>query len=103
MHHQDPATEIPLPSPEWNETLRHYPRDSCVHRLFEDQAARRTQSVAAAFEDQRFTYQELNCRSNQLARYLRKRGAGPDALVGLCGERSLDRVVSLWAVFTAGG
>ncbi|PYV69596.1 MAG: amino acid adenylation protein [Acidobacteria bacterium] len=103
MHHQDPATEMPLPSPEWNETLRHYPRDSCVHRLFEDQAERRTQSVAAAFEDQRFTYQELNCRSNQLARYLRKRGVGPDVLVGLCVERSLDMVVGLLGILKAGG
>src|SRR5205823_5566785 len=103
MHHQDQATETRLPSPEWNDTRRDYPRDSCVHRLFEDQAERRTQSVAAAFEDQRFTYQELNCRSNQLAHYLRKRGIGPDILVGLCVERSSEMIVGLLGILKAGG
>ena len=55
------------------------------------------------FEDQQLTYWELNRRSNQLAHHLRKLGVGPDVLVGICAERSLDMVVGLLAILKAGG
>src|SRR5581483_7768935 len=95
--------ETLFPSAEWNNTSREYPRYSCVHQLFEEQAARRGDCVAVAFDDQKLTYAELNCRANQLARYLRERGVGPDVLVGLCVERSLDMVVGLLGILKAGG
>jgi amino acid adenylation domain-containing protein len=103
MDQSSQAIKMPLPAPEWNNTVRDYPRNSCVHELFEIQAGRRPHTIAVAFEDQTLTYEELNCRSNQLARYLRQRGVGPDVLVGLCVERSLDMVVGLLGILKAGG
>ena len=55
------------------------------------------------FEERHLTYQELNNRSNQLAHYLRKLGIGPEVLVGLCMDRSLEIIVSLFGVLKAGG
>ena len=56
-----------------------------------------------AFGDESLTYAQLNARSNQLAHYLRKRGVGPDVLVAICVERSLDMIVGLLGVLKAGG
>ena len=47
-----------------------YPQDSCIHQLFEAQVERTPDAAALVFEDQSLTYQELNCRSNQLAHHL---------------------------------
>jgi amino acid adenylation domain-containing protein len=88
---------------EWNNTAKEYPKEKCVHHLFEEQVARTPDAVAAIFEQERLTYQELNRRANQLAHYLQQRGVGPDILVGVCMERSLEMVVSLLAILKAGG
>jgi non-ribosomal peptide synthetase component F len=80
---------------EWNRTERDYPRDKCVHQLFEEQVERTPEAVAVVFEGQSLTYRELNARANQLGHHLRSLGVGPDVLVGLCVERSLEMVVSL--------
>ena len=60
-------------------------------------------AVAVVFEDQQLTYRELNKRANQLAHYLRKLGVGPEVLVGICVERSLEMVVGLLGILKAGG
>jgi amino acid adenylation domain-containing protein/FkbH-like protein len=86
----------------WNED-REYPVQKCVHQLFEEQAARLPNKTALAFESQTVTYAELNARSNQLARYLSRFGVGPDVLVGLCLQRSLDLVIAVLAILKAGG
>ncbi|HVO61623.1 MAG TPA: amino acid adenylation domain-containing protein [Terriglobales bacterium] len=86
----------------WNEQ-REYPVQRCVHQLFEEQAARVPGNTALVFESQRMTYAELNARSNQLACYLRRVGVGPDVLVGLLMQRSLDLVISILAILKAGG
>jgi amino acid adenylation domain-containing protein len=78
-------------------------RENCVHEFFEEQAAARPDAFAVVSERQSLTYEELNRRSNQLARYLRERGVGPETLVGLCLERSLETVVGLLAILKAGG
>src|SRR5262249_41445509 len=51
----------------------------------------------------RLTYQELNERANQLAHYLRRRGVGPEVLVGICVERSLEMIIGLLGILKAGG
>jgi amino acid adenylation domain-containing protein len=71
--------------------------------LFEAQVEKRPDAVAVVCEDRRFTYRELNARSNQLARHLRSLGVGPDVLVGLCLERSLEMIVGLMGILKAGG
>jgi amino acid adenylation domain-containing protein len=88
---------------DWNDTRQDYPRDRCIHELVESQAEQTPEAVAVVFEDQHLTYGELNRRANQLARHLRQLGVGPDVLVGLCMERSLDLVVGLLGILKAGG
>lgn len=88
---------------EWNDTRKDYPRGKCIHELFEAEAERSPDAVAVVFQDKQLTYRELNRRANQLARYLQKRGVGPEVLVGICMERSLDTVVGLLGILKAGG
>ncbi|MFN6487124.1 MULTISPECIES: non-ribosomal peptide synthetase, partial [unclassified Nostoc] len=88
---------------EWNQTAVEYPLNKCVHQLFEEQVERTPDAVAVAFENEQLTYQQLNCRANQLAHYLQSLGVKPDVLVGICVERSLEMVVGLLGILKAGG
>ena len=106
-----PISQLPILTEEerhqilevWNDTARGYPADRCVHQLFEEQVGRTPEAVAVVFENQQLTYRELNARSNQLAHYLRDLGVGPEMLVGICLERSLEMVVGLLGILKAGG
>ena len=88
---------------EWNETAADYPRDQCIHHLFETQASRTPNAVALVCRDQQITYAELNTRANQLAGHLRERGVGRGVLVGICIDRSIDAVLGLLGILKAGG
>ena len=88
---------------EWNDTATGHPRDRCVHERFGEQAERTPDAIAAVCGDEQLTYQELNLRANQLAHHLRTLGVGPDVLVGICVERSLEMVVGLLGILKAGG
>jgi natural product biosynthesis luciferase-like monooxygenase protein len=74
-----------------------------VHQFFEAQARQRPEAVAAVFEAEQLTYRELDQRANQLAHHLRKLQVGPEVLVGICMDVSLEMLVSLLAVLKAGG
>jgi amino acid adenylation domain-containing protein len=74
-----------------------------VHQIFEQQAARTPGATAVVFADQSLSYGELNQRANQAAHYLRRNSIGPDALVGVCMERTPLLLVALLAVWKAGG
>ncbi|MEK6284041.1 MAG: amino acid adenylation domain-containing protein, partial [Acidobacteriota bacterium] len=87
---------------EWNQTTAATPA-SCLHELFEEQVERTPDAVAVTFEEQQLSYGELNQRANQLAHHLRSVGVGPEVLVGVLMERSVELVVSLLAVLKAGG
>jgi amino acid adenylation domain-containing protein/non-ribosomal peptide synthase protein (TIGR01720 family) len=80
-----------------------FPGDDCLHTRFERQATRTPDAVALRFEETHLTYAELNARANRLAHRLRRHGVGPEVLVGLLAERSLDLVVGLLAILKAGG
>jgi amino acid adenylation domain-containing protein/non-ribosomal peptide synthase protein (TIGR01720 family) len=88
---------------EWNDTQVDYPKDVCIHQLFEAQAERTPDAVAVVFQDQQLTYGELNRRANQLAHHLRSLGVSPDDLVGICVERSLEMIVGFLGILKAGG
>jgi amino acid adenylation domain-containing protein len=88
---------------EWNRTHANYPKDKCIHELFEAQADRTPDAVAVVFEGEQLTYSELNRRANRLAHRLRKFGIGPEVLVGICVERSLEMVIGLLGILKAGG
>jgi amino acid adenylation domain-containing protein len=74
-----------------------------IHRLIEDQAAHKPEATAVVVEDQQLSYGELNRRANQLAHHLQRLGVGPEDLVGLCLERSVELVVGMLAILKAGG
>ena len=89
---------------EWNDTAAANPaKDVCVHQLIERQAGRTPEEVAAVCGQERLTYGELERRAGRLADELRARGVGPDVLVGLLVERSLDMMVALLGILKAGG
>ncbi len=88
---------------EWNDTAADYPRDKCIHQLFEEQVRQTPDAVAVVFEDRELTYAQLNAQANQLAHYLRQLGVGPEILVAICVERSLEMVVGLLGILKAGG
>ncbi|HKV36649.1 MAG TPA: amino acid adenylation domain-containing protein [Pyrinomonadaceae bacterium] len=86
-----------------NETTRIYPKELCLHKLFEAQVAQTPNALAVVCDDERLSYEELNARANQLAHYLRRLGVGSEARVGICVERSVQMLISLLAILKAGG
>jgi amino acid adenylation domain-containing protein len=88
---------------EWNETAADYPRGKTIHGLFAEQAARTPEATAVVLDDRRYTYRELDERSNRLAHKLRALGVGSDVPVAACMDRTPDLVVALLAAMKAGG
>jgi non-ribosomal peptide synthase protein (TIGR01720 family) len=86
---------------EWNETA-HEVAGTTVVELFEEQVEKSPDAVAVVFEEERLSYAELNGRANRLAHYLMEQGAGPEGVVGICLERSVEMVVSLLGILKAG-
>ncbi|MCG6573325.1 amino acid adenylation domain-containing protein [Pseudomonas sp. AF32] len=87
----------------WNDTTTAYPLDRSVHRLIEEQVEKTPHACALVFGRQRFSYAELNAQANRLAHRLMAQGVGPDVLVGIAVERSVEMVVGLLAILKAGG
>jgi amino acid adenylation domain-containing protein/non-ribosomal peptide synthase protein (TIGR01720 family) len=88
---------------EWNDTKTDFPFDKCIHQLFEEQVERSPDAIAVVFEEEQLTYLELNQRANRIAHHLKTLGVGPEVLVGICVERSLEMVVGLLGILKAGG
>ncbi len=88
---------------EWNDTQRDYRLDVCLHEWFEAQVARTPDAIAVFFEGESLTYRELNRRANRLAHYLITLGVGPEVLVGIFIERSIEMVVGVYGILKAGG
>ncbi|MGF1482019.1 MAG: amino acid adenylation domain-containing protein [Cyanophyceae cyanobacterium] len=106
---EQPVAQLPLLTSaqhqllmEWNATETEYP-NRCIHQLFEDQVRQTPAAVAVVWQDQQLTYRELNARANQLAHYLQRLGVGPEVLVGICVERSVEMIVGLLGILKAGG
>src|SRR5262249_5190756 len=87
---------------EFNDTARAVPA-ATLPQLFAAQVARDPAATAAIFEDRRLSYGELDAHSSQLAHHLRALGIGPEVVVGLCLERSLEMLIALLAILKAGG
>ena len=87
---------------QWNDTARQIP-SATLPALFAAQAAQNPDAVAVVFEDATLTYAQLDARANQLAHHLRGLGVGPEVVVGLCVERSLEMMVGLLGILKAGG
>lgn len=88
---------------EWNDTEADSPRDQLMHQAFESQAQQSPEAVAVTSAGEEITYRELDKRSNQVARYLRRLGVGPEVVVGLLMEPSIETVVGILGILKAGG
>jgi amino acid adenylation domain-containing protein len=106
-----PLWQLPLLSTEernqvvhgFNQTQAPYQRETCIHRLFEEQVRARPEAVALVHEDTQLSYGELNAQANRLAHHLIALGVHPDDRVAICLPRSMEMVVALLAVLKAGG
>jgi|GEM_PF-3021239 len=87
----------------FNDTESEFASEKCIHQLFEEQVEKTPEATALVYEEQQLSYAELNRRANRLAHYLRRRGVGPEQVVGLLLERSTEMVVAIMAVLKAGG
>ena len=90
---------------EWNDTRQPYPREETIPALFEQEVLRSPGAVAlvSASGREALTYAEVNARANRLAHHLRGLGVGPDVLVAIELERSLDAIVAMLGVLKSGG
>ncbi len=86
---------------DWNATHKDFPKLH-IHELFEARQEAQPDHPALIFRGRKFSYAELNVRSNKLAHYLREKGAGRGTLVGIYMERSFEMVVALLAVLKSG-
>jgi len=87
----------------YNATRKPFPHELLVHQLFEANAQRTPDALALIYDEETLTYGELNRRANQLARYLRERGIGPEQLVAICIDRSLEMIIAVLGTLKAGG
>jgi amino acid adenylation domain-containing protein len=87
---------------EWNRTEKDFPLEKTLDQLIQQQVYRSPDSVAVQFEDQALSYRELDARANQLANYLSENGVGPETLVAVCMERSVEMVIALYGVLKSG-
>lgn len=110
-HPDRPISELALLTSErraalvagWMDTAELYPEARCMHEFFEAQVARTPDAPAIIYEQQQYTYAELNAHANRLAHHLQTLGVGPDVCVGLYMEKSLDTLVALLGILKAGG
>ena len=86
----------------WNATQVAYPQEAYIHTLFEEQAARTPNATAVVFNDRELTYAELNRLADNIADRLRTRGAGPETLVALCVDRSVEMIAGLLGILKSG-
>lgn len=106
-----PLALLTLMSPEernqvlyqWNRTAAPFPKQVLLHEAIEKQAQAAPEAIALTFGDASLSYVELNQKANQLARHLREKGIGPDRLVGVCFDRSVNMVIAILGVLKAGG
>jgi tyrocidine synthetase III len=88
---------------EFNNTYVEYPGDKTVHELFEAQAGKTPDNIAVVYGDKQLSYNTLNEKANQLASVLRAKGVGPDSIVGIMVERSLEMIIGIMGILKAGG
>ncbi len=88
---------------EFNDTTTDCPKDTCIHRLFEEQVQRTPNNVAVAFDGRHLTYAQLNARANRLAHHLQALGVRPEVPVAICMARCPEMVVGLLGILKAGG
>ena len=87
---------------DWNQTESPYPKNKCIHQLFEEQVTKNPDAIAIIYEQESLSYQQLNQKANQLAHYLQSLGVKLDELVGICVERSPLFIIGILGILKAG-
>ena len=88
---------------EFNNTASEYPMDKTIHQIFEVQVMKTPENIAAVYKEKQITYKELNQKANQLARVLKNKGVGPDSIVGIMVEPSMEMIIGILGILKAGG
>lgn len=88
---------------DWNNTKSDYNSEICIHHLFEQQVELTPGAIAVICKENQISYDELNNKSNQLANYLISKGVGPNILVGISLNRSINMIIAILGVLKAGG
>jgi amino acid adenylation domain-containing protein/non-ribosomal peptide synthase protein (TIGR01720 family) len=97
------ASELQRLLTDWNQTALPAPRGLAIPQLFEAQVKKTPDAVALVYDRHSLSFAEFNARANRLAHLLRAHGVGPDHLVGLFLERSLEMITGLFGILKAGG
>ena len=98
-----PEAENKLLIQKFNDTAVHYPKEKCVHEMFIEQAEKTPNQTALVFENQKFTYRELDEMSNSLAHFLREKGVKANDVVPIIAKRSWHVIVAMLGILKAGG
>ncbi|WP_212004575.1 non-ribosomal peptide synthetase [Chitinophaga sp. HK235] len=85
------------------ETVHSQDTAKTIVSLFEEQAALTPEHTALLYEDQHFTYRQLNEKANRLAHYLRHAGVKEETLVPVCTDRSPAMIIGILGILKAGG
>lgn len=88
---------------DFNSTSENYPKDKSVIDLFEEQVIKSPGDIAVIHDHKEVTYEEINRRANQLARFLSEKGIKDEMMVPICIERSIEMIVGIMGVMKAGG
>jgi len=86
----------------FNSTDAPFPKDKLIHQLFEEQVRRTPDCAAVVCGGRSLTYLQLDQRADQLAVFLGSKGVGPDTLLGVCMDRSVDLVAAILGILKAG-
>jgi amino acid adenylation domain-containing protein len=88
---------------QWNQTQTEYPKDTCIHKLFETQVNKDPDKVALEYDGETLTYAELNQRINQFSHHLINHGLNKGDIISVILEPSIDLIISIFAILKAGG
>ena len=88
---------------DFNQTKLYFPQDKTIHGIFEEQVKENPEGIAVVFEGEKVTYRELNNKANQIAAILRNKGVGPDNIVGIMIDKSMEMITGIWGILKAGG
>ena len=87
---------------KWNPAPANYPRNLCIHQIFERHVKAHPDRVAMIAGDEQLTYEQLNAKANQLARYLLEVGVNDGDFVAIALQRSVDMIICILATLKVG-
>lgn len=86
----------------FNDTFLEYPREKNLVELFKNTVSKNTSNTAVIYKSEKITYKELDEKSNSLANSLKKKGVKQGDIIGVCLEKSIDLIISIWGIFKCG-